>query len=97
MIRTSVSPAGPMRPTDGAQRGSVEDLATASGDPLTVGVGAVPGARRTPISESPLLTKIPVLPISYGDAQPLLAALAGPIAPEAGAALMNAAIRQRAL
>ena len=79
----AVFPAGPMRPSDGVQRGSVEDLATASGDPLTIGVGAVPGARRTPISESPILTKIPTLPISYGDAQPLLAALAGPMAPEA--------------
>jgi N-acetylated-alpha-linked acidic dipeptidase len=76
-------PNGPMRPSDGVQRGSVEDLATAAGDPLTIGIGAVPGARRTPISESPILTKIPTLPISYGDAQPLLAALAGPMAPEA--------------
>jgi N-acetylated-alpha-linked acidic dipeptidase len=78
-----VFPNGPMRPADGVQRGSVEDLATAAGDPLTIGVGAVPGARRTPINESPILTKIPTLPISYGDAQPLLAALAGPMAPEA--------------
>src|SRR5712671_2096870 len=77
-----VFPNGPMRPADGVQRGSVEDLATAAGDPLTIGVGAVPGARRTPINESPILTKIPTLPISYGDAQPLLAALAGPMAPE---------------
>jgi N-acetylated-alpha-linked acidic dipeptidase len=79
----SVFPNGPMRPADGVQRGSVEDLATAAGDPLTIGVGAVPGARRTPINESPILTKIPTLPISYGDAQPLLAALGGPMAPEA--------------
>ena len=76
-------PNGPMRPSDGVQRGSVEDLATAAGDPLTIGIGAVPGAPRTPIGESPVLTKIPTLPISYGDAQPLLAALGGPMAPEA--------------
>src|SRR5205814_1664468 len=76
-----VFPKGPMRPSDGAQRGSVEDLATGSGDPLTPGVGAVPGARRIPMSESPLLTKIPVLPVSYGDAQPLLAAMGGLMAP----------------
>jgi N-acetylated-alpha-linked acidic dipeptidase len=76
-------PNGPMRPSDGVQRGSVEDLATAAGDPLTIGVGAVPGARRIPLGESPILTKIPTLPISYGDAQPLLAALGGPMAPEA--------------
>jgi N-acetylated-alpha-linked acidic dipeptidase len=34
------------------------------------------------MNESPVLTKIPVLPISYGDAQPLLAAIGGPMAPE---------------
>jgi N-acetylated-alpha-linked acidic dipeptidase len=78
----TVFPNGPMRPRDGVQRGSVEDLGSAPGDPLTVGIGAVPGARRTPLNESPLLTKIPVLPISYGDAEPLMAAMGGPMAPE---------------
>ena len=77
----AVFPNGPMRPSDGVQRGSVEDLATGSGDPLTPGIGAVPGAPRIPMSESPLITKIPTLPISYGDAQPLLAALGGLMAP----------------
>jgi N-acetylated-alpha-linked acidic dipeptidase len=77
----AVFPNGPMRPSDGVQRGSVEDLATASGDPLTPGIGAVPGAPRIPMSQSTILTKIPVLPISYGDAQPLLAAMAGLMAP----------------
>jgi N-acetylated-alpha-linked acidic dipeptidase len=79
----TVFPNGPMRPSDGVQRGSVEDLGSAAGDPLTIGIGAVPGARRTPINESPLLTKIPVLPISYGDAQPLMAAMGGLMAPDA--------------
>jgi len=78
-----VFPNGPMRPGDGVQRGSVSDLGSAAGDPLTIGIGAVPGARRTSIAESPIITKIPVLPISYGDAQPLLAAMGGPMAPEA--------------
>ena len=78
-----VFPNGPMRPADGVQRGSVEDLGSAAGDPLTIGIGAVPGARRTSIAESPVISKIPVLPISYGDAQPLLAAMGGPMAPEA--------------
>jgi N-acetylated-alpha-linked acidic dipeptidase len=77
----TVFPNGPMRPSDGVQRGSVEDLATASGDPLTPGVGAIPGAPRIAMSQSPLITKIPVLPISYGDAQPLLAAMGGLMAP----------------
>jgi N-acetylated-alpha-linked acidic dipeptidase len=79
----NVFPAGPMRPADGVQRGSVMDFASASpGDPLTPGVGATPDAKRLPLNEAKSLTKIPVLPISYGDAQPLLAALAGPMAPE---------------
>jgi N-acetylated-alpha-linked acidic dipeptidase len=77
----AVFPSGPMRPSDGVQRGSVEDLASGSGDPLTPGIGAVPGARRLALGDAVYLTKIPTLPISYGDAQPLLAALAGPMAP----------------
>src|SRR2546430_8199751 len=52
------------------------------GDPLTPGVGATKDARRLPLAQARTLTKIPVLPISYGDAQPLLAALEGPIAPQ---------------
>jgi len=77
-----VFPKGPMRPPDGVQRGSVMDFAsTQSGDPLTPGVGATPEAKRLPIQGNPALTKIPTLPISYGDAQPLLAALTGPLAP----------------
>jgi len=75
-------PKGPMRNKDGVQRGSVMDLATAAGDPLTPGVAATPDAKRLAIKDSPTLTKIPTLPISYGDAQPLLAALGGPMAPE---------------
>jgi N-acetylated-alpha-linked acidic dipeptidase len=79
----NVFPAGPMRPADGVQRGSVMDFASASpGDPLTPGIGATPDAKRLPLKEAKSITKIPVLPISYGDAQPLLAALAGPMAPE---------------
>jgi N-acetylated-alpha-linked acidic dipeptidase len=57
------------------------DMPLYPGDPLTPGIGATADARRLPISEARTLTKIPVLPISYGDAQPLLAALGGPVAP----------------
>jgi N-acetylated-alpha-linked acidic dipeptidase len=79
----NVFPLGPMRPPDGVQRGSVMDFASNSpGDPLTPGVGATLGAKRLALKDAKSLTKIPVLPISYGDAQPLLAALAGPMAPE---------------
>ena len=77
-----VFPNGPMRPSDGVQRGSVMDMPVYPGDPLTPGVGATPGAKRLSISEATTLTKIPVLPISYGDAQPLLAALTGLTAPD---------------
>jgi N-acetylated-alpha-linked acidic dipeptidase len=77
----TVFPAGPMRPRDGVQRGSVADMPLYPGDPLTPGVGATKDAKRLPISEAKTITKIPVLPISYGDAQPLLAALGGPVVP----------------
>ena len=78
-----VFPQGPMRPSDGVQRGSVLDFpSTSPGDPLTPGVGATPNAKRLAIKDAPGLTKIPDLPISYGDAQPLLAALEGPMAPK---------------
>jgi N-acetylated-alpha-linked acidic dipeptidase len=81
--RGNVFPQGPMRNPDGVQRGSVMDFASASpGDPLTPGVGATADAKRLALKDAKSLTKIPVLPISYGDAQPLLAALAGPMAPE---------------
>jgi N-acetylated-alpha-linked acidic dipeptidase len=76
-----VFPAGPMRPAQGVQRGSVADMPVFPGDPLTPGVGATKNAKRLSVAQAPTITKIPVLPISYGDAQPLLAALGGPIAP----------------
>src|SRR6266852_1834694 len=76
-----VFPSGPWRPREGVQRGSVMDMPLYPGDPLTPGVGATPGAKRLPLSEAKTLTKIPVLPISYGDALPLLQAMAGPMAP----------------
>ncbi|HVH10556.1 MAG TPA: transferrin receptor-like dimerization domain-containing protein [Gemmatimonadales bacterium] len=76
-----VYPQGPWRPRDGVQRGSVMDMPLYPGDPLTPGVGATKDAKRLPVSEAATITKIPVLPISYGDAQPLLAALGGRVAP----------------
>jgi N-acetylated-alpha-linked acidic dipeptidase len=78
-----VFPKGPMRPSQGVQRGSVADMPTYPGDPLTPGVGATKGAKRLALGEAKTLTKIPTLPISYGDAQPLLAALRGPLVPSA--------------
>src|SRR4029079_8574031 len=78
-----VFPNGPMRNAQGVERGSVQDLPVYSGDPLTPGIAAVPGARRLAIGDAATLTKIPVLPISYSDAQPLLSAISGPVAPMA--------------
>ena len=78
-----VFPKGAFRNEWGVQRGSVEDMPLYPGDPLTPGVGATPDAKRLPLSEVKVFTKIPVLPISYGDAQPLLSELTGPVAPEA--------------
>jgi N-acetylated-alpha-linked acidic dipeptidase len=74
-------PVGPYRPQDGVQRGSVMDTEY-PGDPLTPGVGATKDAKRLAITEAKTITSIPVLPVSYADAQPLLAALNGPVAPE---------------
>ena len=74
-------PKGGWRPKDGVQRGSVMDT-DYPGDPLTPGVGATADAKRLTVSEAKTITKIPVLPISWGDALPLLSALAGPVAPE---------------
>ncbi len=76
-----VFPQGPWRPAAGVQRGSVMDMPVYPGDPLTPGVGATRGAKRLALAGATTLTKIPVLPISYGDAQPLLSALRGPVAP----------------
>ena len=76
-------PNGGWRPADAVQRGSVLDLTAYAGDPLTPGVGATKRAKRLRIADATSLLKIPVLPISYADAQPLLEALTGPVAPDA--------------
>ncbi|MDT5060782.1 MAG: hypothetical protein QOH63_1241 [Acidobacteriota bacterium] len=77
-----VYPNGAWRNENGAQRGSVADMPLYPGDPLTPGVGATKDAKRLALKDAPTLTKIPVMPISYSDALPLLRALNGPMAPE---------------
>lgn len=79
--RGDVFPHGAFRPHEGVQRGSVMDITKYSGDPLTPGVGATKDAKRIPLKELKVLTRIPTLPLSYGDAKPLLDALAGPVVP----------------
>ena len=76
-------PRGGYRPPDGVQRGSVQDLTLYSGDPLTPGIGSTAGAKRLALQDAITILKIPVLPISYADAGPLLAALGGRVAPPA--------------
>lgn len=78
-----VFPEGPYRPKDGVQRGSVADMPLYAGDPLTPGVGATKDAKRLDLKDAQTITKIPVLPISYADAEPLLASLKGPMSPAA--------------
>ncbi len=76
-----VYPKGPMRPREGVQRGSVLDMPLYPGDPLSPGWASEKGSKRLPISEAKTLMKIPVLPLSYGDAQPILEQLTGPVVP----------------
>ena len=76
-----VYPDGPYRMEHGLQRGSVLDMPLYPGDPLTPGYGAKPDAKRLAIEDAPTIMKIPVMPISYADALPLLKALEGPVAP----------------
>lgn len=75
-------PEGAYRPSKGVQRGSVMSMVFYPGDPLTPGVGADEDAERLSIDEAKTIKDIPVLPISYEDAQPLLAAIGGPVAPD---------------
>ena len=75
-------PIGGLRPREGVQRGSVQDSTEFMGDPLTPNIGATPDAKRLDIKNAPTLTKIPVLPISYADAAPLMSAITGPVVPE---------------
>lgn len=77
-----VYPKGSFRNRNGAQRGSVIDMPFITGDPLTPGIGAVKDAQRLDMESAQTLTKIPVMPISFGDALPLLEALNGAVAPE---------------
>lgn len=72
---------GPMRPPQGVQRGSVLDMPLYPGDPLSPGWASEKGSKRLTIPEAKTLMKIPVLPLSYADAQPILEQLTGPVAP----------------
>lgn len=74
-------PDGPFKHESAVQRGSVMDMPTYPGDVLTPFIGATSEASRLPRDEAPTITEIPVLPISYRDALPLLSAMGGEVVP----------------
>lgn len=75
-------PEGGFRPKDGAQRGSVMDMPVYPGDPLTPDHGSTKDAQRLDRKDAITIMKIPVLPISYADALPLLQSLKGAVVPQ---------------
>ncbi len=80
--RGEVYPKGPWRPEDAVQRGTALDYAAMyAGDPLSPGWASKPGARKLTRAQAKSLPTIPVIPLSYGDARPLLEALGGTVAP----------------
>jgi N-acetylated-alpha-linked acidic dipeptidase len=85
-FQSDAYPLGPMRPADGVQRGSVMDMALYPGDPLSPGWASEPNSKPSSKlltrEEAKTLLKIPVMPISWADALPLLQQLNGPVVPE---------------
>ena len=81
-FKGEVYPKGPYRPPEGVQRGSAMDMPLYPGDPLSPGWVLEKGSKRLSREEARTLVKIPVLPISYADATPILKNLGGPVAPE---------------
>lgn len=80
--RGDVYPKGPFRPSQGVQRGSIMDMAIYPGDPQSPGWASEKGSKKLPREQVKTIARIPTLPISYGDAVPLLRAMGGPVAPE---------------
>jgi N-acetylated-alpha-linked acidic dipeptidase len=78
-VRGEVYPEGPYRNERGVQRGSVMNGA---GDPSTPGYPSTAGAKRIPLDEMPV-PRIPVLPLSYGNAVELLRDVRGANIPQA--------------
>ena len=80
-FKGDIYPKGPFRPPTGVQRGSVMDLPLYPGDPLTPGKPSIPGTPRLKIEDARTIQKIPVMPISWEDARPILEQIDGEIAP----------------
>jgi len=81
-VQGDVYPKGPWRPSSSAQRGSVQYLFQYPGDPLTPGTPSIKGTPRLKMQEVTDIPRIPVQPISYGDAQVLLRQLGGAVRPK---------------
>jgi N-acetylated-alpha-linked acidic dipeptidase len=82
--RGDAYPKGPWRPASGVQRGSVGYMFQFAGDPTSPGVAstpALPDSKRVSPAASEQLPKIPVTPLSYADASPILEHLGGPTSP----------------
>ncbi len=77
-----VYPGGPWGPASHFQRGANVYDFIVPGDPLTPGWASTPTARRIPISESEILPKMPMMPLSWRDAAEILRRLQGPAVPE---------------
>ena len=82
--RGDAYPKGPWRPATGVQRGSVGYMFQFPGDPTTPGIASTPSlpdSKRISPADSEQLPKIPVTPLSYADAAPILEHLGGPASP----------------
>ena len=77
-----VYPIGAFKNDQTVQRGSIMDMVIYPGDPTTPNIASTANAPRVNHNDAENLLKIPVLPISYGDAMPLLKDMAGPVAPK---------------
>jgi len=75
-------PLGAFKNEHTVQRGSIMDMVIYPGDPTTPNIGSTANASRVNHNDAQNLLKIPVLPISYYDASPLLKDMAGPVAPK---------------
>ena len=82
-VQGDVLPTGKWRPEWGVQRGSVMDMPVYPGDPQTPDRPSLPGVQRIPLDQAQTLVKIPTLPISWGDALPILKHLGGAAVPPA--------------
>ncbi len=80
--RGDVYPEGAFKHASAVQRGSVMDMPVYPGDVLTPGEPAIEGTAALAIEDVTTITKIPVLPISYRDALPLLKSMGGSLVPQ---------------